>query len=541
MKIKSQFRADMNWLHTWAGICLGTLLFVIFWMGTLSVFDKELDRWMQPETRLAPVEGETLGPDEVLSKIRAARPGETPSFLLFYLPRERQPYFEVYADFESDEPYQDRLHPVTGASLGPELSRAASGFLYPMHYRLLIPANIGYWIVAFGTIVMMVLLVTGVVIHRKIFKDFFTFRPRKSFGRSSLDLHNVLGTVFLPFHFVICLSGFAIFAGFYASLPFALLKDLFPENRAVELIYSADDYAYYQREAAGEEADMLPLSPLVAQAEAIWTERYGQTAAADRVDVHHYGDSNAYVEVRRHFPHNRAEAHRDSVNFDGSTGEVLKDYAAAPVRQVRTWLEGFHQAQFDHWTLLWLYFVAGLAGCVVIATGFIYWLVSRRRKGVLEQPLHLRLVEAMSAGSTTGLIVATFAYLVVNRLLDERSELLGVARESFEIGSFFVIWLLTFVHGVARREAVWADQVWAVAFLALAAVVLNWTTTGDQPISAAMNGLWAVFGVDLTLLASALIAACAAWRLRVYGRSLTESPASARRGVGPDELAGEVD
>ena len=29
------------------------LLFAIFWMGTLSVFDREIDRWMMLDTRLA--------------------------------------------------------------------------------------------------------------------------------------------------------------------------------------------------------------------------------------------------------------------------------------------------------------------------------------------------------------------------------------------------------------------------------------------------------------------------------------------------------
>ena len=34
------FRASMNWLHTWSGVVLGGLLFAIFWMGTLSVWQK---------------------------------------------------------------------------------------------------------------------------------------------------------------------------------------------------------------------------------------------------------------------------------------------------------------------------------------------------------------------------------------------------------------------------------------------------------------------------------------------------------------------
>ncbi len=517
MKIGRRFRDDMNWVHTWAGICLGTMLFMIFWMGTLSVFDKELDRWMQPETRLAPA-ATALSADDVLERILAARPDGDLESALIYFPRERRPYFDVSAGFRDADSYSDRLHPATGESIGPELTRAASGFIYPMHYRLLLPGNLGYWIVAFGTIFMMVLLVTGVVIHKKIFKDFFTFRPRKKIGRSSLDLHNVTGTVFLPFHFVICLSGFAIFAGFYASLPFALLRDISPENRAVELVYAASDYGYYQRPAAGSKARMLALNPMVAQAERIWSARYEQAARADRIDIHHYGDDNAYFEVRRHFPFNRTEARRDSINFDGDSGEIVMDFQASPVQQVRTWLEGFHQAQFDHWTLLWLYFIAGLSGCVLIGTGFIYWLTARRRKSPADQPLHLRLVEAMSAGSTTGVIVATLAFLIVNRLLNGQADAFGVDRTSFEIRSFFLVWLFTFVHAILRRERAWPDQAWAIALLSVAAVLLNGITTGGHPISAAASGLWSVFGVDMTLLASALIAGIAAWRMRRQGR-----------------------
>ena len=52
--MEPNFRASMNWLHTWAGVVLATVLFTIFWMGTLSVFDREIDRWAIAETRFDP-------------------------------------------------------------------------------------------------------------------------------------------------------------------------------------------------------------------------------------------------------------------------------------------------------------------------------------------------------------------------------------------------------------------------------------------------------------------------------------------------------
>ncbi|HLW04271.1 MAG TPA: PepSY-associated TM helix domain-containing protein, partial [Azoarcus sp.] len=51
--MRTDFRDAMHRLHTGVGVTLGGLLLVIFWMGTLSVFDREIDRWMMPETRLS--------------------------------------------------------------------------------------------------------------------------------------------------------------------------------------------------------------------------------------------------------------------------------------------------------------------------------------------------------------------------------------------------------------------------------------------------------------------------------------------------------
>ena len=48
------FRLSMTWLHTWFGLVLGFVLMAAFFFGSLSVFDREIDRWALPETRFAP-------------------------------------------------------------------------------------------------------------------------------------------------------------------------------------------------------------------------------------------------------------------------------------------------------------------------------------------------------------------------------------------------------------------------------------------------------------------------------------------------------
>ena len=73
----------------------------------------------------------------------------------------------------------------------------------------------GRWIVGTCALVMLVALVSGIVTHRRIFADFFTFRrPRRS-QRGWLDAHNVFGVLALPFHLMITYTGLVTLAPMY--------------------------------------------------------------------------------------------------------------------------------------------------------------------------------------------------------------------------------------------------------------------------------------------------------------------------------------
>ena len=63
--------------------------------------------------------------------------------------------------------------------------------------------------------------------------------------------------------------------------------------------------------------------------------------------------------------------------------------------------------------------------------------------------------------------------------------------------------------------------------LAVAAVLLNWITTGDHLLRTLGYGYWPVAGVDLALLCSAVIAVIAARRLR-QRRSVESVPVGSK-------------
>lgn len=62
---------------------------------------------------------------------------------------------------------------------------------------------------------MLTALISGVLIHRKVIQEFFTFRSAKKARPSTLDVHNLTSMIGLPFHFVFPVSGLIIFVGIY--------------------------------------------------------------------------------------------------------------------------------------------------------------------------------------------------------------------------------------------------------------------------------------------------------------------------------------
>ncbi|WP_354443841.1 PepSY-associated TM helix domain-containing protein [Ottowia thiooxydans] len=513
----------MALLHTWAGVILGSVLFAIFWMGSLSVFDREFDRWMQPGIRLgAAMKSASL--DEVVKPALKNVAAGSPQ-LLVRLPTERMAHIQLsYRDAKGQ--FASRaMNPMTGRLIEEQGSLSGTGFFFPFHFRLYLNwMSIGYWLVGLASMAMLVLLVSGVIIHRKIFSDFFLFRPKKQLQRAALDLHNLTGVLGLPFHFLITLSGLIIFLQVY-----------FPFSHVGAFGFGVEARSAFQTEVAGRFArprngnpgGLASLDTMVAEAERVWPG-----GKVSLVRIWHPGDAAGYVEVRRSYA-NDVTMNLDQLYFDAQTGDVLHRFEASPIVGIQRFISGMHFIQFDHWGLRWLYFFAGLSGCVMIVTGFLFWLESRRASHARKGLPGVRTVEALTVCSVTGILVATLAYLVANRLLPVGVTLAGQDRAELEVWVFYLVWLSTLVHATWRRadpiskpaRRAWLEQCSAIAALALLAVALNAITTGDHLFRTLRRGDWQVAGVDLTLLVSAAIFA---WAARRISRSSRETGSAGR-------------
>ena len=542
------FRLTMAWLHTWFGLVLGFVLMVVFFFGSLSVFDREIDRWAIPASRFEPQPMPSF--DKVLlpvfqdmkpsaqsieaakSRVNGPMAHDFPVIKRWgAYTTHRDPVLGVFAGYElpqakdpEDTVWGNRtIDPRTGAALPDDHLKIGSQFFYPLHYSLNLNwKSIGTWIVGFAALMMMVALVSGVVMHRKIFRELFTFRPQKHTQRSALDLHNLTGVVALPFHFIFAFSGLVIFGSIYFPVTHTQLHPLHELHEKHE---AAETGLPHDR--AGVAGTLASVDAMVATAQSRWAAQ-GMAGDVGFLSVQHVGDANGYVSIYRAGT-DRIALVGNGIHFKASTGEVLReDPPLTPVASVNTFLTGLHLQHFRHWLLRWLYVLGGLSGCVCIATGFLFFVEKRKRQHAKQGSSGARWVDAFAVSTVTGMLIATFSMLIGNRVLPQ--DLAG--RGDWEQAVFCGAWLLAFFHGVWRTAPVasgrmapaWAEQCWAIAVLGVAAVVLNAVTTGDHLLHTVRIGYWPVAGVDLAILASAALAVVAARKLQARAHRPWASP-----------------
>jgi hypothetical protein len=305
----------------------------------------------------------------------------------------------------------------------------------------------------------------------------------------------------MPFHFIMPLSGLIIFFSLFFP---GTWQAAFDGDRAA---FNREVFGGYQRPKADAPGTLASLDAMTAEAERRWGGRELQS-----VRVVNPADAASVVEIRRS-PKDEVSMNRDAIYFDGVTGAVLTRFESKPVGAVQRFIAGIHFVQFDNWLLRWLYFAGGLAGCVMIATGFLFWLESRRAEHAREGLRGVRVVEALATGSVTGIIGATLAFFITNRCLPLELSWLGLARAELEVVAFYAVWLLTFGHAAWRPRAAWGEQSTLIGVLAVAAVALNWVTTGDHPLRAIERGAFGVAGMDALLMCLGALGFIAARRL----------------------------
>ncbi|AZF14575.1 PepSY domain-containing protein [Pseudomonas sp. R3-18-08] len=516
--MKEGFRQAMAWLHTWAGLIFGWLLFAIFLTGTLAYFKDEITHWMQPEVQAHPLDdARSLG----VAQRYLQQQAPTAARWFITLPTRRDPGLSVMWQDKVDPGKrgnftQKILDPVSGQAVQARESMGGE-FFYRFHFQLQMPYPWGRWLSTIAAMVMFVALITGIITHKKIFKDFFTFRPRKG-QRSWLDGHNAVGVLVLPFHLMITYSSLVIFMNMVMPAP--IMASYGNDSRAFfnEVFPSSDNAP-----ALGQPGTLLALWPMYQQAQQQWAGGH-----VGRLAVNNPSDVNASVNVFRAGSDSVVQDFGSSLSFSGTTGELLRASGEPSLPAViGGGFYGLHMGHFAGPVLRWLYFVCGLAGTAMIGTGLVIWLGKRQLKhaktGVM--PFELRLVEVLNVASMSGLVIAIALFFWANRLLPVSI----AARSDWEVRAFFIAWALSLLHALLRRgRPAWVEQLSVGALLLVAIPLVNALTTSHHLGVSLVSGDWAMAGFDLTCLACGLFLGWAAWKMQ---RRTATQPNAPRAGA----------
>ncbi|SDZ89563.1 PepSY-associated TM helix domain-containing protein [Pedobacter hartonius] len=224
----SLFNRINKWLHLWLGLASGIIVLIVCITGCIWVFNEEITALLEPETKVEKQDKPVLTPSQL--SVIAARlyPGKVVGYAQYIQGRT--------IDLSLRNPQEKgrhgggttlKINPYTGQVVGRQVRKKGDvdffRFILNGHRFLWLPYGIGRPVVNYGTLVFVVLLVTGMIWwypkkwNKGTVDKSFKIKWGASFKRVNLDLHNVLGFYSLLFLLAIALTGMVYGISWYSE------------------------------------------------------------------------------------------------------------------------------------------------------------------------------------------------------------------------------------------------------------------------------------------------------------------------------------
>lgn len=221
----SLFTRINKWLHLWLGLASGIIVLIVCLTGCIWVFNDEITSILEPETHVEHLNKPVITPARLSALVARDYPDKLPAFANYRQGRVINLNLRDKVEHKDKAERGGRrgggttlkINPYTGEVISKEVRKKGETdffrFVLNGHRFLWMPPAIGRPIVNYGTLVFVVLLITGLIwwypkkwnnaTRDKSFKIKWT----ASFKRVNLDLHNVFGFYSLLFLLAIALTG----------------------------------------------------------------------------------------------------------------------------------------------------------------------------------------------------------------------------------------------------------------------------------------------------------------------------------------------
>ncbi|WP_207533679.1 PepSY-associated TM helix domain-containing protein [Desertivirga arenae] len=182
-------------LHLWLGLSSGLLVLFLGITGCILAFQQEIENASQSYRYLAKDHKALLTPSQIKTIAEAELPGKHAHSVKY---QDGRNAVVTFYNSQPDYYYLVYVNPYSGNVLKvKDMSRDFFRVVIMGHYYLWLPPEIGQPIVATGTLIFVILLISGLILwwpkNAAARKKRFTLKLNAQWKRVNYDLHNVLG------------------------------------------------------------------------------------------------------------------------------------------------------------------------------------------------------------------------------------------------------------------------------------------------------------------------------------------------------------
>ncbi|MEM9721895.1 MAG: PepSY-associated TM helix domain-containing protein [Bacteroidota bacterium] len=346
-------------IHSWIGIKLSILFFIVCFSGTLATLSSEMDWLFIPEIR-AKVQDSYASRNEIVKKIKE----KYPKGKIEYWSSFEVPYLcnQVYVNVEGQRFYVF-VNPYTGEVQGAS-SLTFRRFFRDLHYFLFIPLQIGHFTVLIFAFLLFISLTTALLFYKKWHKKLFDLKFGKGWVVFFRSAHRLVGLWSIPFTILFSITGIWYFLERTNTANVSKIAN----TRAPKLELPLSDSAFFERITYEIDYDR---AALVAETEIPYL-RVKDISPPAKMDQPIYLTGLSKEPLVRH------RANR--VYLHPTTYEVLKVQKAKETATV-TWLNDIADPlHFGYWgglitKIIW--FFGGLSISGLVLTGI--WISLKRK------------------------------------------------------------------------------------------------------------------------------------------------------------------
>lgn len=190
-------------IHSWIGVKLSILFFIVCFSGTIATISHELDWLFIKEIRAIPQQ-QLADRNTIIKNFKKLYPNAN----ITYWMRNNEAYLcDIIYKRENGQQSYVLANPYTGEIQG-EVALTIQRFFRDLHYFLFIPFyQIGYFIVLIFSFLLLISLITALFFYKKWWQKFFTLKKTKKNLVFFRNLHRLVGLWTIPFIVLFSITG----------------------------------------------------------------------------------------------------------------------------------------------------------------------------------------------------------------------------------------------------------------------------------------------------------------------------------------------